>query len=366
MKGLYIHIPFCIKKCKYCDFVSYTDVEGKIKEYLVKLFLEMEKYKEEKIDTVFIGGGTPSVLDANDINCLMSNIRNNFSLSKNCEITIEANPGTLSEEKIYSMLNCGINRISVGVQSFNDDELELIGRIHNTEEAYNNICLIKKCGFDNINLDLMTALPNQSINSLKSTIETAVSLPVTHISAYSLIMEKGTPLEKEYSQGNISLPDDDTDRKMYAMTVKFLKDRGFNRYEISNFAKEGYECQHNIKYWKCNEYIGLGVTAHSYIGNKRYSNASSLSAYIADEKGEEIILSQEDRISEFMVMGLRMDKGVNKTEFKNRFGKNIDEIFEKQIEKFVFMGLLKKTNDGYVLSERGIDVSNSVMCEFLL
>lgn len=366
MKGLYIHIPFCKQKCKYCDFVSFAGKEGKTKEYLQKLFCEMEQYKNEEINTVFIGGGTPSVLDAKSITSLMDNIKKNFYLSNDCEVTMEANPGTLCEKKIDAMLNSGINRISVGVQSFDDEELNIIGRIHTGGEAYNNICLLKKMGFDNINLDIMTALPYQTKESLKRTIDTATSLPVTHISAYSLIIEEGTPLEKEYSTGKLILPTDDEDRQMYAMAVKLLGEKGFMRYEISNFAKEGYECRHNIKYWSCNEYIGLGVAAHSYVGDKRYSNSSSLVGYLAGEKGEEIILSQNDKISEFMMMGLRMDSGVSNKEFKKRFAKDIEEVFAYQTQKFISLGLMQKTGDRYSLTERGIDVSNSVMCEFLI
>lgn len=366
MKGLYVHIPFCKQKCKYCDFVSFSGKEGKEQEYLQKLFCEMKQYKNEEIDTVFIGGGTPSVLGAKSISSLMDNIKKNFSLTGDCEVTMESNPGTLCAEKIDAMLSSGINRISVGVQSFDDRELNIIGRIHTGREAYNNICLLKKMGFDNINIDLMTALPNQSATSLKNTIDTALSLPITHISAYSLILEEGTPLEKEYSMGKLILPTDDEDRQMYAMAVKLLGEKGFMRYEISNFAKAGYECRHNIKYWSCDEYIGLGVAAHSYVGDRRYSNSSSFGRYLSGEKGEENFLSQNDKISEFMMMGLRMDRGVSNREFKKRFGKDIEEVFAYQTQKFVSLGLMQKTGDRYSLTERGIDVSNSVMCEFLI
>jgi len=366
VKGLYIHIPFCVQKCKYCDFASYVGQESRIDEYLHRLQCEMQQYKDTKVDTVFIGGGTPSVLSAERISQLMQSIKTNFSLADNCEITMESNPGTLDEEKIYSMLKGGINRVSVGVQSFNDAELKAIGRIHNAELAYNSICLLEKCGFNNINLDLMTALPLQTMDSLKNTLKTAVSLPITHISAYSLIIEDNTPLEREYSQGKLILPTEDEDREMYKFAVDYLRKNGFMRYEISNFAKQGFECRHNIKYWSCDEYIGIGAAAHSYVENKRYSNPTGLSYYISDQKGEEVVLEPDDKISEFMMMGLRMDKGVSITEFKNRFGTDMTDMFKMQLEKFVSLGLMNFDGNNYSLTERGIDISNSILCEFMM
>ena len=366
MKGLYIHIPFCVQKCKYCDFISYVGQECRIDEYLQQLYIEMQKYKGTKVDTIFIGGGTPSVLDAYQILELMRNVKNNFLLTDNCEITMESNPGTLDEEKIYSMLKGGINRVSVGVQSFNDAELNTIGRIHSSETAYNSICLLKKCGFTNINLDLMTALPFQTMDSMKKSLKTAVSLPVTHISAYSLIIEDKTPLEREYSQGKLILPTEDEDRDMYKFAVEYLRENGFMRYEISNFAKHGFECRHNIKYWSCDEYIGIGAAAHSYIGDKRFSNPSGLREYFNGENDEETSLTQEDKISEFMMMGLRMDKGVGKTKFKKRFGIDMTDVFKTQFEKFVSLGLIKCDGENYSLTDRGIDISNSILCEFMI
>jgi len=366
VKGLYIHIPFCVQKCKYCDFASYVGQESRIDEYLHRLQCEMQQYKDAKIDTVFIGGGTPSVLGAERISQLMQGIKNNFSLAPNCEITMESNPGTLDEKKIHSMLENGINRVSVGVQSFNDAELEAIGRIHNAELAYNSICLLKSYGFTNINLDLMTALPFQTMDSLKNSLKTAVSLPITHISAYSLIIEDNTPLEREYSQGKLILPTEDEDRNMYKFAVEYLRENGFVRYEISNFAKWGFECRHNIKYWSCDEYIGIGAAAHSYIGAKRYSNPTGLLDYISGGKDEEVVLEPNDKISEFMMMGLRMDRGINCSEFKKRFGVRIEEIFSKQIEKFISLGLMKQCGDNYSLTDMGIDISNSILCEFMI
>ena len=262
MKGLYIHIPFCKQKCKYCDFVSFPCMEDTADKYVDALKREAEQYKGEKIDTIFIGGGTPSILTPKQIEEVTKMCFDVFDVASDCEITTEANPGTMDDDKIKAMLNGGINRISVGVQSFNDDELKKIGRIHDAKTAYNTICHLDKMGFQNINLDLMTALPSQTFESLKNTLNTAVSLPVKHISAYSLIIEDGTPIEKEYSKGLLDIPNEDTDREMYMHTVDFLGKNGFKQYEISNFAKDGYECRHNVKYWTGEEYIGLGTAAH--------------------------------------------------------------------------------------------------------
>ncbi len=365
MKGLYIHIPFCIKKCKYCDFTSYSQCSQK-EEYLSALFNEMHEYKGTDIDTVFIGGGTPSILSPKQIEELMRNVRKNFNLTSDCEISMEANPGTLDADKIRAMYDMGINRVSVGVQSFNDDELNAIGRIHNADMAYNNILQLRNAGFENINIDIMSALPFQSKQTLLNTLKKTVLLPITHISAYSLILEEGTPLKNEYENGEFTLPSDDEDREMYAITVDFLKKHGFGRYEISNFAKEGYECKHNLKYWKCNEYIGLGVSAHSYIGNKRFSNTDNLQEYINGAKRDIIILQEHDKISEFMIMGFRTQKGVGENEFKMRFGKDLKDVYQMEIEKFIKLGLLSLNNGYYSLTDRGFDISNSIMSEFII
>lgn len=366
MKGLYIHIPFCIKKCAYCDFVSITNSDYMFEKYIDTLLSEAEEYKGEEIDSIFIGGGTPTILPPKLITRLLKGIHNIFGISSNAEISCEGNPGTITDEKISALIDGGINRMSVGVQSFNDKELKVIGRIHDAKTAYNTVCKIRKRGISNINIDIMTALPNQTPKSLNETLKTAVELPINHISAYSLIIEDGTPLEKDYSKGLITVPDEDEDREMYADTVEFLKKFGFNRYEISNFAKQGYECRHNLKYWSCDEYIGLGAAAHSYIGEERFFNSNNIKEYITDNKREKITLSEADKISEFMMMGLRKCSGININEFKNRFGKSIDEVFGAELNKFMRLDLMQYHNGIYCLTDRGIDVSNSVMCEFLL
>lgn len=365
MKGLYIHIPFCRQKCKYCDFVSFAGKEALAEEYITALKREAEEYRGGKVDTIFMGGGTPSAMTAQQIKEVASMCFDVFDVANDYEFSIEANPGTLDDGKISAMLDGGINRISVGVQSFNDDELSKIGRIHDAQTAYNTIWHLNKMGFLNINLDLMTALPDQTMTSLKNTLATAVSLPVSHISAYSLIIEDGTPLEKEYSQGKLVLPDEDTDREMYAYTVDFLRQNGFLQYEISNFAKEGYECRHNIKYWTGEPYIGLGTAAHSYTGDIRYCNTSDINEYINGAENELTPLTREDKISEFIITGLRMNSGISEEVFGKRFGVSIDKLYGEKMEKFIGLGLMQYKDGRYSLTPKGIDVSNSILCEFV-
>ena len=365
MNGIYIHIPFCKKKCAYCDFVSFPNKEQLTDAYLDALEKEMTQHKGKKADTIFIGGGTPSILTPDQIRRLCKMVFYNFDIAKNYEFTTEANPGTLDEAKMTAMLEGGINRISVGVQSFNDAELKKIGRIHDAETAYNTILCLKKSGFNNINLDLMTALPSQTMDSLKNTLKTAVSLPVTHISAYSLIIEDGTPLEKSYSAGKLKLPTEDEDREMYSYVIDYLAANGFNQYEISNFAKEGFECRHNIKYWTFEPYIGLGVAAHSFDGESRSYNTDSLEEYIQGSKKQTIALNKKDKISEFIITGLRMNIGISAGKFKQLFGEDIENIYGFELIKFMNLGLIQKDGDRYFLTRKGIDVSNSVLCEFV-
>ena len=366
MKGLYIHIPFCIKKCSYCDFVSYTNCNEIYEPYINAVLREAEQYRGEDIDTVFIGGGTPTVLPPELILKLLRGIYRCFCISGNAEITTECNPGTITPKKIKALIDGGVNRISVGIQSFNDDELKRIGRIHSAETAYNTVCALRENGFKNISIDLMTALPGQTPESLMYSLKAAVDLPINHISAYSLIIEAGTPLNDKYLKGEIHVPDEETDREMYYNTVDFLAKHGFNRYEISNFSKVGFECKHNIKYWDCMEYIGLGAAAHSYVSHTRYSNTTDINEYISGGRREYISLTREDEISEFMMLGLRKSSGVSADDFHKRFNKTITDVFGGELERFISLGLMEHIGGNYRLTERGIDVSNSVMCEFML
>lgn len=367
MRGLYIHIPFCVRKCAYCDFVSFGGHENYIDAYLDALLEEAKGHGDTKIDTVFIGGGTPSVLNARQLDRLFNIIHSNFNLDSGTEFSMEVNPATASANKIQAMLRGGVNRVSIGVQSFNDCELKAIGRIHTAEEAKDTILAFHNAGFNNINIDLMLSLPLQTPASMLNTLREAVSLPIRHISAYSLILEEGTPLYNAYRHGEFTPADEDVDRDMFETARAFLEDNGFLRYEISNFAKQGYECRHNIKYWQCDEYIGLGLAAHSYLNKKRFYNTSDLKQYLNGNfhSDEVILLSPADIMSEFMIMGLRMTKGVSKKEFKLRFTKDIEAVYGNVLEKFINLGCIRKTAYGYSLTSRGMDVSNSILCEFI-
>jgi len=366
MYGLYFHIPFCLKKCKYCDFVSFDDSNLKKDAYLDALFNEMEEYKGEKADTVFIGGGTPTSLSMVQLEKLLTKIRESFIISKDAEFTIEANPKTLDAEKLSILKKYGVNRISVGVQSFCNDELLKIGRVHTAEEAIDTVELIKKSGFENFSIDLMSALPGQRFESFKKNLETAVAINPKHISCYSLIIEENTPLFEEFNRGMLKLPDEDTERKMYDYACEFLHENGYSQYEISNFSKNGYESKHNIKYWECREYIGMGLAAHSYYKGERFSNVDNLSEYINGKyhmnNAEKLTL--KDKIEEFMIMGLRMTKGISKKEFFHRFGMEPEQVYKKELERFLNTGFLQEKDGNIFLSPKGVSVSNSIMCEF--
>lgn len=367
MRGLYIHIPFCVKKCRYCDFVSYCNALTDADAYIEALINEMQEFCGSEVDTIFIGGGTPTVLNKCQLELLCNEIFKNFRVSTDYEFTIEANPGTIDFEKARMLHENGVNRISLGVQSFNDSELEFLGRIHDMKTAYETVWDVHRAGFSNISIDIMTALPYQTKETLKRTIETAMELPIKHISAYSLIIEDGTPLARDYDAGQFEIPSEDEDREMYAMTKQLLGERGFNQYEISNFAIEGYESRHNIKYWECSEYIGLGAAAHSYINGERYENTPDLAEYISGSYhlDERIKLSRKDMMFEFIMMGLRMNVGISEKEFERRFGIAIDDVYGKQLEKFTKAGLLIRNGNYVRFSDRGRDVSNSVLCEFI-
>ena len=367
MKGLYIHIPFCIKKCKYCDFNSFSACREEKATYLDALILEMEKYRGEAVDTIFIGGGTPTSLTAEQLEKLLKNVQEKFVLAELCEFTVEANPKTLDEEKLEILKKYGVNRLSIGVQSFNDNELLALGRVHTGIEAEETIRLAKKY-FDNISIDLMCAIPNQTKDSFKKNLEKAFSLNPSHISCYSLILEEGTPLFDENEKGNLVLPDENEEREIYDIAVCEMEKHGYGQYEISNFAKSGFESRHNKKYWQCDEYIGIGLSAHSYIDGVRFSNTDDFSSYIKGEfaTGEKEVLSKEDKMSEFMFLGLRMTDGVSETEFAGRFGENLEKVFEKPLLKFKNMGMIEEKDDRICLSKKAISVSNQIMCEFIL
>ncbi len=366
MKGLYIHIPFCVRKCEYCDFVSFPGMERERDAYISALISEMELYRGESLDTVFIGGGTPTALTAEQLSRLLLAVHDNFDIASGAEITVEANPGTVTDEKISALLAGGVDRVSVGVQSFNDNELKAIGRIHDAETAKETVEKLYAAGFENISLDLMASLPYQTMDSFKHSLEAAVALPIKHISVYSLIIEEGTPIERKYKDGVYKLPDEDTDRELYHFTAEFLRRRGFERYEISNYAMPGYESRHNLKYWTYAEYLGIGLAAHSYLDGMRRYNTSDIKKYLSGSFGEdETILTDDDKRGEYMMLGLRKTEGVSAAAFKKLFGIGLYDSYKAAIDKFTRAGALE-FSDGFLrLTERGLDIANTVMCEFI-
>ncbi len=335
--------------------------------YIDALIKEMQRYRGQEIDTVFIGGGTPTVLNNTQLERLCSSVFSVFRVHSDYEFTVEANPGTVDFGKARLLHSCGVNRMSVGVQSFNASELEVIGRIHGAGEAYNTIEEVSRAGISNISLDIMTALPGQTKALLANTINTALKLPVKHISAYSLIIEDTTPLAADYEKGLISLPGEEQDREMYAMTKQMLEEKGFKQYEISNFALPGYESRHNIKYWECREYIGLGAAAHSYIDGVRSENTADLSEYIAGNyrTDRDVHLSKDDMMFEFVMMGMRMNRGISEAEFKRRFDADFCELYKNQLQKFIGGGFIVRDGEYIRFTDKGRDVSNSVLCGFL-
>ena len=366
-RGLYVHIPFCVKKCAYCDFVSFSDCFCQEDRYVDALVREFEHYKGEEIDTVFLGGGTPTSLKTESLCKILDSIFKNFSVLENAEVTVECNPKTADREKLSALLNCGVNRLSIGVQSLDDTVLKAIGRIHSAEDAKNIIHDAKLVGFKNISADIMFGLPCQTEEILNNTIDELCKLPLNHISCYGLILEDGTPLAEKVKKGEVTLPDEDTEFKMYESAIVHLLENGFKRYEISNFAKENAVSRHNIKYWECDEYIGCGVSAHSYFHGVRFSHTDDLSKYIENPLIYEnkIRLTNEDKMSEFVMLGLRMDKGISDSEFFNRFKISLIDKYGDVIEKHEKNGLLEFKDGNLKFTPQGVYLSNTVLCEFM-
>ncbi|HHD2585932.1 TPA: radical SAM family heme chaperone HemW [Clostridium perfringens] len=373
--SLYIHIPFCAQKCLYCDFPSFARKDHLRKAYIEALNKEIinlrEKHNNLEINTIFIGGGTPSVLESNELECLLKEIAK-LNMAKDIEYSMECNPGNLTEEKLEVMKKYGVNRISMGLQAKQDNLLKGLGRIHNYKTFKENFLLAKKVGFNNINVDLMFGLPNQRLNEWEETLREIISLEPAHISAYSLIIEEGTAFYNLYENDKLKLPTEEEERKMYHLAKKILEENGFNQYEISNYAKEGKECRHNLAYWNMDNWIGVGSAAASYINGKRIKNISSVEEYInsINEKGEaveEIINnSKNDNIEEFMFMGLRKINGIDENEFKKRFSMNINDVYGEILNKYIDEGLLIRESGRIFLSEKGIEISNVIMADFLL
>ena len=377
--GVYVHIPFCKKKCVYCDFLSKSGSDEEIVIYMESLLKEIKEsadtFTEElkEADTIFIGGGTPSIVPPEYIEKTLETIQSVFFLTSDAEISIECNPGTLDIEKLRVYKNCGINLISIGLQSARDAELKLLGRIHGWNDFAKSFDMARAVGFDNINVDIMQSIPGQTVESYRETLERVGNAEPEHISAYSLILEEGTPLH-DCPEDYPPVPDEETEREMYYMTREFFEARGYERYEISNFARKTqdnrYRCRHNLGYWERAPYIGFGLGAASFDGRERFSNTSDMSEYLGRKEIQEIrtgreLLTREEAMAEFMFLGLRKTEGVEDKYFCEKFGQSIRDVYGRVVESLIKKGLLSPTKGGYALTDRGVDVSNVALAEFL-
>ena len=396
---IYVHIPFCAKKCAYCDFLSFPGNMRMRREYTDKLLEEIRIQssfvREYQVDTIFLGGGTPSVLDVTDITAIMGTLKEHYDIAPDAEITIEVNPGTVKMEGLVAYREAGINRVSMGLQSADDTELRYLGRIHTYDEFLKSFQRVRMAGFTNVNVDLISAIPGQTPESWRNTLKKTAMLKPEHISAYSLIVEEGTPFYDRYG-GHVEmesyemsqeerrrlmalpdLPDEDTEREMYYMTRNCLAEQGYERYEISNYARPGFECRHNVGYWTGTEYLGLGLGASSYLEGCRFHNTSDFQSYVSAHFDDEAEfcqalrqdmeqLSVKSKMEEFMFLGLRLTRGVSVEGFITRFGQSIRNVYGGVIDKLEREGLLEHKNGYYHLTERGLDLSNYAMSLFLL
>lgn len=380
--GIYIHIPFCVRKCNYCDFLSFAADDDCKEKYVRKLLEEIALYKNTQttdaylVKSIFIGGGTPSILESSQTERIMDKLKEIFSIDTDTEITMEMNPGTVTREKLDTYNRIGINRISIGLQSTNDAELRQIGRIHTFQEFLNTFYAARRAGFANINIDIMAALPDQTYESYRKTLMDVVTLKPEHISAYSLIIEENTPFYVWNQKNLLHLPSEDLDRKMYDLTGQMLEENGYERYEISNYAKLGYRSRHNSVYWRRGAYLGLGIGAASFMNEIRWTNDKSLYKYVndtlalSDLRVDCEVLTTNDQMEEFMFLGLRMMEGVLNSTFKKKFHVSIRDVYQEVIEYLLKNKLISETFENqdvrYTLTRKGIDISNYVYSKFIL
>ncbi len=375
---IYIHIPFCVKKCLYCDFLSAPADEDTKKAYMEALCREIHeksvRYGEYEVSSIFFGGGTPTAVEAEWIRQIMQILRADYHIMEDAEITMEMNPGTVEEKDVTVYLEAGINRLSIGLQSACDEELQSLGRIHTYEKFLETYSMVRRAGFTNVNVDLMSALPDQTPQKYRESLEKVLGLmpPPEHISAYSLIIEEGTPFYKAYEEDRLVLPTEEEEREMYYLTKHVLKQYGYERYEISNYAKQGEECRHNIGYWSRKNYVGFGIGAASLVENERFTNGRDLEAYIkapCEVVEDRESLTMAEQMAETMFLGLRMVKGVSESLWMEEYQRNLASVYGDVIQKHVENGLLEWTEvDGerfIRLTENGMDVSNYVMADFL-
>lgn len=379
---LYIHIPFCERKCNYCDFLSFRAEPGMHGDYVSQLIKELTGMSavcsNYSVSSVFVGGGTPSILQAEYIEAILDAVRKHYDLSETAEITIECNPGTIIRHKLAAYKKAGINRLSIGLQSADNAELKLLGRVHSFEDFLKTFQAARMEDFQNINVDLINCFPMQSMNTWRKTLRTVLMLKPEHVSVYNLIIEPGTPFAEMQDEGVLMMPSEEEQEEIDSYTKSYMKRSGYSRYEFSNWCRPGFECRHNYGYWTGVPYLGFGLGASSFFSGYRWKNTSDIGEYLGldpekDPDGaaerlrtEVTKLSREDRMEEFMYLGLRCTEGVSAMSFLGKFGVQIDEIFGRPLEKNMGLGLMEQDGDRYRLTERGIDVSNRVLSEFLL
>lgn len=374
--SIYIHIPFCYSKCYYCDFNSST-VDENIEKYIIYLKKEIDLYaktlKNYRLTTIFFGGGTPSFIDEKYIVEVLEHIYSKIDTSELIEVTVESNPKTLNLAKLQAYKEARVNRISLGVQTLDNRLLKSIGRAHTADDFYKTYELLKECGFENINADIMFNLPKQQKSDLIDTLDKITNLDIPHISLYSLSIEEGTPFYEMERKGEIFLSSEDTERDMYHSSIEFLNDKGYNQYEISNFSKPGFECIHNLTYWKLKPYIGLGLSAHSNIDSLRYGNVQDFESYFKnidqcklpiDEETKEVI-DEDMEIAEYIMLGLRLNEGIDKNVFKDRYKKDIVDFFKGNLERFKKDGLIEEGEMTLKLTDKGLDICNIIFMKIL-
>ncbi len=368
--GLYLHIPFCLQKCNYCDFCSFANVGGEARDaYISSLEKEIRSYRRGErvaVDTVFFGGGTPSLLSPSEFERLCRAIDESFAIDGNIEFTVEANPKTLDRDKLYAYRSLGVNRISIGLQSIHENELKMLGRIHTLEDFKKTYDLALSSGISNLNIDVMYGIPEQTEESFIKTLEFVTSLSPTHISAYGLILEENTKFWR--MKETLSLPDEDAERAMYDLTCELLSSRGYSHYEISNYAKDGYESRHNLKYWRCEEYIGVGLSAHSYFNGKRYAVTDDMSVYLSPDKKQYISVEEfdtVDRAYEHVMLSLRLREGLDLDGYRFKFGFDFLEGRKELIDRYISGGFLQIQDNRLRLTEKGFYVSNTILTDLL-
>lgn len=375
--GLYIHVPFCVQKCNYCDFLSFTYKDELAEAYLLALFSELallsEKYNHPEVQTIYLGGGTPTCLSGDKLAAIIDEVQTHFTVDlTKAEITCEMNPATARYTDLQAMWEAGINRLSIGVQSFDDRLLRKLGRVHDSATVVKTFEMVREVGFTNLNLDLIFAIPEQSRKDWQASLRTALELQPTHLSLYNLKIEEGTPFHYDYSEGRLVPVDEETDLWMYEEAISTLQAAGLEQYEISNFARPGFASRHNLTYWHYQPYLAVGPGAHGFDGLLRYENTGDLQAYIAAIEKRELpweetlYLSWEDRMEEFMIMGLRLMEGVSLDEFQRRFGTSLTEMYGEKVDKLAKLGLVEVRDGRLALTKKGIPLGNAVFGEFLV